>query len=195
MKPLLLLILILTGFCARCQNEFNIQGRIMDKHNHPINDAYIINTRNLDKNTSRENGVFDARVLPGDSLIISHVSFFRKMVSVYQIMKNPVIQLDIDTINIVQIDVLSDEMTDAERAAENIKSIDFDFRPKPDDSFTESERMENLLNTENRVQRSEASALTYQFSPSEVIGKIINNMKKRKKSNEYSSTKKNDNDK
>jgi len=178
------------------QEELLIQGQVVDKNGHAIPDAYIINTRNFDKNTSRYNGVFDAHVLPTDSLIISHVSFFRKMVTAFQLMKNPVIQLDLDTINIMQVDVLSDKMTDAERAKENISSINFDIKPKPGgDIYTESERMNDLISTENRVMRSEASAVTYQFSPSAVVGSIIDKIEKRKKSNEYNSTKKKDKEK
>lgn len=192
MKPILLLLLIL--FCSYSfaqQQELHIQGRIVDKNGHAIPDAYIINSRNYDKNTSRYNGVFDAHVLPTDSLIISHVSFFRKIVTAFELMKNPVIQLDLDTINIMQIDVLSDKMTDAERAKENISSINFDIKPKPGgDIYTESERMNDLISTENRVMRSEASAVTYQFSPSAVIGNIVDKIERRKRSNEYSSTRK-----
>ena len=191
MKPLILIILTLTFFnCFSQQKEFAIQGRVLDINSNPVPDAYIINPRNMDKNTSRPNGVFDAIVLPGDSLIITHVSFFRKTVTVYQLMKNPVVQIDLDTINILQVDVLSDDMTDVERAANNVNEIEFDFRPQDNDTYTESERMEDLLNTENRVQRTAASALTYEFSPSEIIGDVINKIKKRKKGNEYSSTKK-----
>lgn len=183
--------MLLCLFSFAQQEELHIQGRIVDKHGHAVPDAYIINTRNYDKNTSRYNGVFDADILSTDTLIISHVSFFRKTVTAYQLMKNPEIKLDMDTINIMQVDVLSNQMTDAERAEKNINSINFDPRPQPDrDAYTESERMNDLLSTENRVMRSEASALTYQFSPSAVIGNIINKIEKRKRSNEYSSTRK-----
>ena len=191
MKPLLYIILTLTFFTGYSQQqEFTIQGRVLDSNNNPVPDAYIINARNMDKNTSRANGVFDALVLPQDSLIITHVSFFRKTVTVYQLLQNPVIQLDLDTINILQVDVLSDDITDLERAAKNMNDIVFDFRPKDNDTYTESERMEDLLNTENRVQRSAASSLTYEFSPSELIGDLVNKIKKRKKASTYSSTKK-----
>lgn len=190
-QTLLFILLFICTVSLAQQTEFLLQGKVVDKNGNPVPDTYIINSRNFDKNTSRGNGVFDMEVLPSDSLIISHVSFFRKMVTVFQLMKNPVIQLDLDTINILQVDVLSDQMTDAERAEENINNINFDIKPKPGgDAYTESERMNDLLNSENRVMRSEASAVTYQFSPSAVIGNIIDKIEKRKKSNEYYSTKK-----
>jgi hypothetical protein len=50
--------------------------------------------------------------------------------------------------------------------------------------------MNDLQSTENRVLRNKASAVTYQFSPSAVIGSLIDKIEKRKKSNEYYSTKK-----
>ncbi len=191
MKALLLIVFTLTFFvCSSQQEKFAIQGRILDSNNNPVPDAYIINARDMDKNTSRPNGVFDAMVLPEDSLIITHVSFFRKTVTVYELLQNPIIQLDLDTINILQVDVLSDDITDLERAAKNMNEIDYDFRSQDTDTFTESERMEDLLNTENRVQRSAASSLTYEFSPSELIMGLVNKIKKRKKASGYSSTKK-----
>lgn len=172
------------------QNEFHIQGRIVDFNHQAVSDAHIINFRNTDKYVSKSNGVFDAWVLPGDSLVITHISYFRITISVYQLLQNPVIQLELDTINILSINVSPDQLTDRERAAENIKSIEFDFRPQPGDGFTESERMKQLLNKENRVERTTASSLNYQFSPSEIIGKIAEKIDKRKKSKQFNSTKK-----
>ncbi|MEZ5103912.1 MAG: hypothetical protein R2757_05420 [Draconibacterium sp.] len=193
MKPTLVLFLILfvLNSYSQQQEELVIQGRIIDKNGTPIPDAYIINLRNMNKNTSRNNGVFDAYVLPGDSLIITHVSFFRKLVTVYSLMKNPVIQLSLDTVNILQIDIISEQITDKERAKQNIENMGFSIKPKAGgDIYTESERMNDLMSTENRVLRTEASAVTYQFSPSKVIGSLIDKIEKRKKSNEYYSTKK-----
>ena len=90
-----------------------------------------------------------------------------------------------DTVNIGQVDISPNRKTAAERAAENIARIEFDFRPQPNDNFTESERMQELLNENDRIQRSRASSLKYQFSPSEVIGEIFGKRKQRKKSKEF----------
>jgi len=192
MKPTLIfafLLFFLNSYSQ--QEEFLIQGKIIDKNGTAISDAYIINLRNLDKNTSRGNGVFDTYVLPNDSLVITHVSFLRKTVTAYSLMKNPVVQLNPDTVNIQQINVLSDQMTDMERAKKNIENMGFSMKPKPGgDSYTESERMNDLMSTENRIQRSEASAVIYQFSPSAIIGGLVDKIEKRKKSNEYYSTRK-----
>ena len=191
MKKVFIIIFILNALQSYSQKEeFSFQARIVDKKNNPVPDAYIINPRNMNKTTSGNNGVFDVVVLPGDTLIISHVSYFRKTISVFQLMKNPIIHLDLDTVNILQVDVLSNDITDVKRAANNTQGFDYDFRPQPEDNYTKSERMENLLNTENKVQRTAASAITYEFSPSEVIGKILDKIEKRKKSNEFYSVKK-----
>jgi hypothetical protein len=176
--------------CAQQQKEFLLQGHLVDEFQNPIPDAYIINLRNHDKSTSRNNGVFDMRVLSGVSLVISHVSYFRKIVPVFRIMADPTIVLMPDTINILQIDISPNRKTEAERAADNIQRITFDPRPQPGDNYTESERAQNLLDKNNRIERSRASSLNYQFSPSEIIGKLIDKRKQRKKSKEFDSTKK-----
>lgn len=191
MKYYLLLIFVFAGFCSFSQEkEFFIQGQVVDRYNKPIADAYIINFRNSDKNTSRVNGVFDAKVLPSDTLIFSHVSFFRKKVSVFDILKNPVVEMQLDTININQINISASEKSDYQKAMENIESIKFDFRPQPEDGYSESERMKNLLNTENQVERASSYSLNFvQFSPSEEIGKLVSKRKKRKDAKQFSSTK------
>ncbi len=99
--------------------------------------------------------------------------------------------LNLIPINIKQIDIYNQRKTDIELAKENIQEINFDPRPHDNDTYTEAGRMRQLLNTENKVERAAANSLTYQFSPSEIIGKIIDKINLRKKSNENSSTKKN----
>ncbi len=192
MKLLAVLLLLFVAYSSYSQEEeFQIEARIVGINGKPIADAYIINFRNLDKNVSRLNGVINMRVLPSDSLVISHISYFRKTVTVHALLINPTIQLELDTIAIKDINVFSKQKTDSEKAAENIESIKFDFRPQPGDSYTESERMKNLLNTENSVENAAAHSLNFlKFSPSEQIGKLFKKMKKRKKSRQYKSTRK-----
>jgi hypothetical protein len=139
---------------------------------------------------SRDNGIFDVMVLPGDSIIITHISFIRKVVTVHQLMVDPVVQLELDTINIRSINISASERSDYEKAMKNMEKIEFDFRPQPDDAYTETERMKNLLNTENQVERAYSHSLNFlQFSPSEEIGKLISKRKKKKAANQFSSTK------
>lgn len=191
MKPLLLVFFILAVLISTAQEkEFNIQGQVVDSKQNPVADAYIFNIRNSVKDVSKSNGVFSVWVLPGDSIIISHISYLRKVVTTYRLLTNPVIVLDPDTVNIKPVNVSASQRTDYEKAMKNIQSMGLDFRPLPDDAYTESERMKDLLNTENRVQKSAASALTYQISPSEIFGKLAEKRKKKKEAKQFSSTRK-----
>lgn len=138
----------------------------------------------MDKNITNYRGIFSIWVSPGDSLIISHISYFRKVVTVHTLLSNPIVHLQLDTVNIKDVVVSPGQKTDYEKAQENIKSIDFDIRPQPDDKFTESERVEFLLNTENIVHRSAASSVSFlNFSPSEKIKKLFTKRKQREKKN------------
>ncbi len=192
MKQFILSVFVLFSYYSFSQEkEFLLQGQIVDRNNNPISDGYIFNERSSVKSVSKDNGVFDVLVLPGDSIIISHISFIRKLVSVHQLMVNPVVQLDLDTVNIRPVNISASEKSEYEKAMKNIESIEFDLRPQPDDEYTESERMTNLLNTENQVERAYSNSLNLmQFSPSEEIGKLISKRKKKKAAKQFSSTKK-----
>ena len=191
MKPLLLFVCFLTVLLVSAQNnEFILEGQVVDSKQNPVADAYIFNIRNSVKDVSKSNGVFSVWVLPSDSIIISHISFLRKVVTIHQLLINPVIVLNPDTVNIKPVNVSASQRTDYEKAMKNIQGMGFDFRPQPDDLYTESERMKDLLNTENRVQKSAASALTYQISPSEIFGKLAEKRKKKKEARQFSSTRK-----
>jgi len=191
MKPLLLFICVFVVLISSAQDkEFNLQGQVVDSKQNPIPDAYIINLRNSVKDVSRSNGVFEVGVLPGDSIIISHISFLRKVVTVHQLMINPIVQLDLDTINIRPVNISASQRSDYEKALKNMESIEFDFRPQPDDNYTESEKMQVLMNTEDRVQRTASSSVSLiRFSPSEEIGKMFAKRKKKKEAKQFSSTK------
>jgi hypothetical protein len=191
MKLFLLLILVFafTGSFAQ-QEEFHLQGQVVDANKNPVGDALIFNERSSRRYVSGINGIFDVWVQPGDSVIITHISFVRKVVTVHQLMINPIVQLDLDTINIRPINVSASQRSDYEKALKNMESIEFDFRPQPDDNYTESEKMQVLMNTEDRVQRTAASSVSLlRFSPSEEIGKMISKRKKKKEAKQFSSTK------
>jgi len=191
MKPLLLFICVFVVLISNAQDkEFKLQGQVVDSKLNPVSDAYIFNLRNSVKDVSRINGVFEVGVLPGDSIVISHISFLRKVVTVHQLMINPIIQLDLDTINIRPVNVSASQRSDYEKALKNMESIEFDFRPQPDDAFTETERMKTLINTENQVERAYSNSLNFlQFSPSEQIGKLVEKRKKKKEAKQFLSTK------
>src|SRR5690606_8405697 len=123
MKQFLLLIFVFLVFHSFSQEkEFFLQGQIVDRNNNPISDSYIFNERNSIKSVSKSNGVFDVLVLPGDSIIISHISFIRKIVTVYQLLVNPVVQLELDTINIKPVNISASEKSDYQNAMKNIES-------------------------------------------------------------------------
>ncbi|QGY45666.1 hypothetical protein GM418_18915 [Maribellus comscasis] len=192
MKLLTLLLFVLTcSFALSQEKEFHIQGRIIDGDSNPVADVYILNYRNLDKAVSRQNGIFDMWVLPGDSLMLSHVSYLSLRIKVFDLMVNPVIQIALDTVNIIEVDVFSNPQDDMQNAKKNIESMGWNPNPTPTDNLTEKEMMQDMVNRENNVMRSEATSLKIlKFSPSDVVGAISKKIKKRKKSNKYSSKKK-----
>ncbi len=172
------------------EEEFYLQGRIIDKNNNPISDAVIYNERSSIRMSSQRNGVFDVLVLPGDTIIITHISFIRKIVTVHELMVNPVVLMELDTVNIRPIDVSGKNRTEYDIAMENIKRIEWDFRPQPDDELTENERMNQLLITENEVERVASHSLNFlTFSPSEEINKLVKRLKKKKEARQFSSSK------
>jgi hypothetical protein len=191
MKQILLLVFVFAFLGSFAQKEeFHLQGQIIDANQNPISDANIFNERSSSKFISKSNGIFDVRVLPGDSIIITHISFIRKVVTVHQLMVNPIIQLDLDTINIRPVNISASQRTDYEKAMKNMESIEFDFRPQPDDNYTEAEKMQVLMMTEDQVQRVAASSVSLvRFSPSEEIGKMFAKRKKKKDAKQFSSTK------
>jgi hypothetical protein len=186
------LLFFLIAMCATAQQtEFVLQGKITDSQQHPVADAYILNYRNSSKFVSKGNGIFELRVLPADTLIISHISFLRKVVTVYELLVNPLITLETDTVNIKPVNVSGDRQTDYEAAMKNISSIKFDPRSQVDDNFSKTEQVNQVMKTENRVMRTEASSVRIaSFSPSEVIGKLSEKRKKRKEASQYESTRK-----
>lgn len=186
----LFLFLIIT-FATAQQTEFVLQGKITDSAQNPVGDAYIVNFRNSSKFVSMSNGIFELRVLPADTLLISHISYQRKIVTVFELLKNPVIMLEPDMVNMKPIDVKGTKATEYETAKKNINAGTFDPLPRASDDFSQTDRTAQLMKTENRVMRTEASSVRIaSFSPSEVIGKFSEKRKKRKEANQYDSTKK-----
>ena len=92
MKQFLVIILVFTflGSFAQ-QDEVHIQGQVVDVKKNPVADAHVFNVRNSSRSVSRINGIFDVRVLPGDSIIITHISFIRKVVTVHQLDRKSVV--------------------------------------------------------------------------------------------------------
>ena len=106
-------------------------------------------------------------------------------------MINPVVQIDLDTVNIRDVNVFSNPQNDYENAKKNIESMDFNYRPYPSDGFTEQEMVQEMVSRENKIMHSEATSLKIlEFSPSDIVGPIRQKVKNKKESNQYSSEKK-----
>ena len=190
MKLNFTLLLLLTTLAVAAQ-EFALQGKITNSGQNPVSDAYVFNIRNAAKCFSTGNGLFELRVQPSDTLIVSHISFLRKMVTVYELLKNPVITLETDTLTIKPVNVTGNRQSAHDLAMKNINYQAFDPLPRIGDNFSETERTTELMKTENRVRRTEASSVRIaSFSPSAVIGKFAEKRAKRKIAKEYYSTRK-----
>lgn len=173
------------------QEEFIIEGKIIGHNGIPVSDAYLINFRDLNKTVTNSSGIFSMQVQPSDSLVISHISYHRKIISVYQLLVNPTIQLQVDSISISEINISPDQQTDYERARENIESIKSMNIPSFTKIKPEPDPVLEMATEHNRVMRTEASSISiYRFSPSEKIGKLFKKFKKKDKTQNYSSTKK-----
>ena len=72
-----------------------------------------------------------------------------------------------------------------------MNAIEFDLRPQPGESFTEKEMVQDRLNRENGIMKSEATSLKIiSFSPTALFEIVANKVKRRKKANQFYSEKK-----
>jgi len=134
-----------------------------------------------EKDISLKNGVFTLKILPTDSLLLSHISYFRKIVSATSLLQNPVITLESESINVEEITVSPEDKSAAEIVSQNLNVKEWDIRPQPGDGFSESERAKQTMAQNNSVLRSEASSLTFfRFSVGDMLDKWKKKRKKRK---------------
>jgi len=197
MKLLLLFLLLIISCSAFAQEKekFQLEGRVIDANGKPIADAYIINYNDLNKYVSGANGVFNIWVQASDSLIVSHISYHRKVVTVYEILVNPYIELKLDSVNIKEVNISPNQKTESQIAKENVADIkeqNFSTIPKiDDDPNPETQGVNQMVTEHNKILRSEAQSLRLiQFSPGEILGKIRKKRQARKKSKEYDSSRK-----
>ncbi len=186
-------ILLFLVFCCifgfAQEERFQIQGRILDANEDPIGDVYIVNPRNNEKDISQTNGVFTVTVLPGDSLILSHISYLRKSVTVQAILMNPIIFMESENVDIKEITVSPDQMNDYDRAMNNLTFLN-EYKASGFSKIKEESSPTNSIMTgNNRLMKNEASSVSLlRFSPSENLSKAL---KKQKNTlYDYSSTKK-----
>ena len=171
MKQVLLFALILTSLYLVAQEQrFTVQGKIVDSEGQPVSDVYIVNLVTSEKDISTKSGIFTINVSPNDSMVLSHISYFRKVVLVNSLLLNPVVILESEHVKIQEITVSPEQKSELDLANKNIQQIDWDVRPQPGDGFTESERAKYLMSENNRVLRTEASSVSFlSFSPSDVL--------------------------
>jgi hypothetical protein len=178
MKLLLLTTIIFSVLQSAGQDQlFLLKGKIVDVHSQPIPDAYIINYRDLKKIVSNPDGEFNIWLQHYDSLMISHISYYRKVVYADSVRHNPVIQLKLDTVNILHVNIFTEPRDDETFARKNIDSWEFSLKPSPTEAFTEKERIQNVINTENKVMRSDASSVKI---TSDQIAKFLKKLKRHK---------------
>ncbi|WP_319482061.1 hypothetical protein [uncultured Draconibacterium sp.] len=182
-------ILFLTSFGQI--KRFLIQGQIVDQNDNPISDVYVVNLDNHDKDISLKNGVFSIWVSPSDSLVLSHISYFRKIVSVHALLVNPRVELTSENVDIPEVVVSPDQTIEVDKAKENLAfmkeySPPIKFRMAEE----ESDPVTTIMTANNVLMRSEASSISIaRFSPSENIGKLFTGWKK-DPSDDYFSTRK-----
>ncbi len=194
MRPLLFLLLIFVTFVAEAQKPeepFLLEGKVVNQSEQPISDVYIINMRNQEKVISRPNGVFSMLVLPSDSLAFLHISYTRKIVTVSTLLLIPIVKIESEHVNIDEVEVRSEKITDYDRAQKNLEFIKEFKVPSFEKIDTKGEPVRDIVTQHNRQMRTEASSLhIITFSPSRQIKKATSVLKKKDPWNDYYSTRK-----
>lgn len=176
----------IVSLCFSQKQEFVLKGRILAPDSVPVENAYIINYRGLLVYPCRENGQFNVRAQPGDSLMVYHISFVRKKVYADSVMMNPVIILKYDTVMIKQVDVGIDQERQNKNLEKNLNSIrnmkvTIYRRMNPGASLVNQAMTENI-----KVLRAEATSVSLlRFSPSKIIQKIKKNKKKSREGKDF----------
>jgi hypothetical protein len=188
----MILVFLFSGLTIQAQQDaFLIEGRVVDQDGKAVPDVYVVNLRNHDRDISRENGVFSVWVVPSDSLVLSHISYIRKVVSAHSILVNPMIKMYAEQVNVPEIRISPEQISDLDRAKENLKFLnEYDVPNFTKITTDEQDPVSTMVTENNRLMRSEASSISIaRFSPSDVLGKII--VKSRKNDHlydDYSST-------
>lgn len=190
MKLLLITLLILSGFLVYSQeHQFLIQGQIVDSNNDPISDVYIINLNNQEKDVSLSNGVFTVWASSSDTLVLSHISYFRKIVTIHSLLVNPTIKLKAENVDIAEIRVSPDLITDLDRARLNMMFIQRYDVPAYTKIKDEVQPVQTLMIENNELLRSEAASISLlRFSPSYNIEKLFVKLKKKDQLKDFNSS-------
>ncbi|WP_321342751.1 hypothetical protein [uncultured Draconibacterium sp.] len=184
MKTLTILLTVVCCINAYAQDStYIIEGQTVDARGAVIADVYVINPRTMEKDITRANGVFKLAVSAGDSLIFSHISYFRVSVNVHQLLKNPVVTLESEDQQIPEVVVSPEQKSDLKRAKQNLEFLD-DYKPlKYNKIQPESDPTTTIMTEHNRLMRTEAgsvSLLPILGVPINAIDKAVQKRKRRK---------------
>lgn len=196
MKTLTILLTITCCINAYAQDSpsFIIEGKTVNNQGLPIADVYVINPRTLEKDITRANGVFKLSVSAQDSLIFSHISYFRIAVKVHNLLQNPIITMEAEDVQIPEVVVSPEQKTDLKRAQENLDFLD-DYKPlKYNKMKPESDPTTTIMTEHNRLMRTEAGSISFLpilGVPLKAIDKAVQKRKRRKMyQTDYYSTRK-----
>ncbi|QIA07267.1 peptidase associated/transthyretin-like domain-containing protein [Draconibacterium halophilum] len=184
MKTLTILLAITCCINTYAQDStFIIEGKTIDTKGQPIADVYVINPRTLEKDITRGNGIFKLTVSPGDSLIFSHISYFRISIQVYKLLQSPVVMLESEDVKIPEVVVSPGQMTDQKRAQKNLDFLD-DYKPRKYNKMEpESDPTTTIMTEHNRLMRTKASSVSFLpilGVPLKLIDKAVQKRKRRK---------------
>ncbi|MCK3684535.1 hypothetical protein [Maribellus sp. YY47] len=192
MKKLFTILLLFNCLTLAAQHEkFLVQGKIVDETGESLPDVYIINLSTHERDISRDNGIFALWVSPSDSLLFSHISFYRKVLKVSSIMINPIVKMESEQIGMKEIVVSPNRKTDMDRAKENMSFLnEYEVPPFEKIRPDENNPVTIIMTQNNQTLRVEAASVSlFRFSPSDVMGKMILRSKN-KRASDYDYTRK-----
>ncbi|WP_163323074.1 hypothetical protein [Draconibacterium mangrovi] len=187
MKSITILLAITCCINAYAQDSpsFIIEGKTVNNEGLPIADIYVVNPRTLEKDITRANGVFKLSVSAQDSLIFSHISYFRISVKVYNLMQNPIVKMESEDVQIPEVIVSPEQKTDSERAQENLNFLG-DYKPlKYNKMKPESDPTTTIMTQHNRLMRTEAASVSLLPILGIPLNAIDNAVQKRKRRKMY----------
>ncbi|MFV0269284.1 MAG: hypothetical protein ACK5HT_19335 [Draconibacterium sp.] len=189
LSTILLLFACLT--LAAQQEKFLIQGKVVDEYGESLPDVYIINLNTYEKDISHENGFFTLWVSPSDSLLFSHISFFRKVSKVSSLLINPIVKMESEHIGMKEIVVSPSQKTDMDRARDNMSFMnEYQVPPFQKINPDQNSPVVTIMTEHNQVMRTEASSVSiFRFSPSDVMSRVIRRAKNKRVS-DYDFTRK-----
>lgn len=181
------LTILLTLTCcintyAQDSSTFIIEGKTVNNEGLPIADVYIINPRTLEKDITRSNGIFKLSVSAQDSLIFSHISYFRISVQVYSLLQSPIVTMESEDVQIPEVVVSPEQKTDLKRAQQNLEFLNT-YKPlKYNKMKPESDPTTTIMTEHNRLMRTEAGSISFLpilGVPLKLIDKALQKRKRR----------------